>query len=527
MDDFITSVLSDLIAGLIGTASISLAVIVWSKACPERARGWVKAAAWPIVTFVFFALTASVAILRNATGPMAAGLGFALAAATAAFLLYRLGPRRFRETGRALRTKLWPLLAGLFFLTSLYLLLFDVAEVGRADPVVVAIDLTPEELVEFREVLDELEPELGCKIELHWAPQERQLDRLRTMIRTGAVRWDVVAFDNVLAGAVVQAGVVDDLGALLPGMGTKIPSLVPAVQPLITAGEDGVVRFAPLRANVKVGFYDKEAFAGKSPPTTLEELAAGELPALADGRLVIQGRPGRVAALSLFEAIGGDPRRLSRRALAVDLENLRRLRPSLHPESSRAHYELVNELLIDGQVHLACNWSYAYRRVIEQEGRSEVGVYPGWQRTHILGGEILAIPRSAPHPERATRLIELLLSLRTQRALAAKLRWIPVRLDAHDALPKELSAAVRVALSRAAIRPTTPDWPDIEQALARSFEVLMGPGEPDHDVVLAMLQGEQHSAGAGIRATPNEPSSRASFSRGGNLVIESPKNPAR
>ncbi|MGE3821759.1 MAG: extracellular solute-binding protein, partial [Isosphaeraceae bacterium] len=116
-------------------------------------------------------------------------------------------------------------------------------------------------------------------------------------------------------------------------------------------------------------------------------------------------------------------------------------------------------------------------------------VYPGWQQAHVLGGELLAIPRGAPNPRCAARLIDLLLSTRAQRALAEKLRWVPARVDAHDALPPELAAAVRAALARAVVRPPTTDWANLERGLTQAFEMLMGPEEPRPDALVAVVRG--------------------------------------
>ncbi len=315
MGDLFRSIFSDIIAGLIGTGVVSLAVLVWSKVGPKEGRGWVRTLAWPIAAFVFFALTASVAIYRNATGPLAAGLALAVGSASLVIVLFRFGPARVRQAGRSILGWAWPLLAGLFCLTSLYLLLFDAGAGGRPARLVVAIDLAPEELILFREVLDDLEPELGCEIELQWVPQDRQLDRLRAMADAGDVRWDLVAFDNALAGAVVDSGLVADLDPLPDGLGVRVGPLVPALHRLTAAGGDGRVRLVPLRVNLKLGFYRKAAFAGRELPGSLSEVAAlGWV--TGGGRVILQGRPGRGAATTLHEAIGMDPHRLGRRPFA-------------------------------------------------------------------------------------------------------------------------------------------------------------------------------------------------------------------
>ena len=120
-----------------------------------------------------------------------------------------------------------------------------------------------------------------------------------------------------------------------------------------------------------------------------------------------------------------DPHRLGRRPFADLVAGSGGSAP---PRSTRGmcrrDSEVVNELLIDGRIDLACNWTYAYRKVIEEAGRTDIGVYPGWQRAHVLGGEVLAVPRGAANAECAARLIDLLLTTGPSGP-CGRLRWIP------------------------------------------------------------------------------------------------------
>ena len=75
-----------------------------------------------------------------------------------------------------------------------------------------------------------------------------------------------MAFDNALAGAVVDSGLVADLDPLPDGLGGRVGPLVPALHRLTAAGGDGRVRLVPLRVNLKLGFYRKGSLRRPGTP---------------------------------------------------------------------------------------------------------------------------------------------------------------------------------------------------------------------------------------------------------------------
>ena len=90
------------------------------------------------------------------------------------------------------------------------------------------------------------------------------------------------------------------------------------------------------------------------------------------------------------------------------------------------------------------------------------------------------MPKGAPHPELAVKLIELLLSQETQEKLVNRLRWPPMRLDAYGTIEQDIAPyfeAVRDALSRAEARPNVPQWAVVEEILHDAFEGLVLNGE--------------------------------------------------
>jgi hypothetical protein len=94
---------------------------------------------------------------------------------------------------------------------------------------------------------------------------------------------------------------------------------------------------------------------------------------------------------------------------------------------------------------------------------------------------VLAIPRGAPHPERAIKLIELLVAKQTQLTLANRLFWAPVRQDVYAELAsqegrQEHFQVIREALRTAVVRPTTPEWGMVEEVLSDALQEVLRQG---------------------------------------------------
>ena len=162
---------------------------------------------------------------------------------------------------------------------------------------------------------------------------------------------------------------------------------------------------------------------------------------------------------------------------------LKELEPYLAPEYVETRFDTANELLIDDEVYLVSNWTYGFKVVVKDAGKKEIKVYSGWNgpesEVHVLGGDVLSIPKDSPHPNQAIKLIELLLSKKIQKILASRLCWPPVRQDVYDEIPDELNPYFQVvndALSTAVIRSTMPQWTLVERMLDHTFGELIRKG---------------------------------------------------
>ena len=484
--------LSDLIAGLVGAAILAALALSFNKIGSKRSKAWankLRRIGWPLIAFVFLATSLSSAILRGEAVHSAAVFGAVLVLVIASILLFRLGPTQLRNRLSRIRAHIWPILTGLFLLTTILLLFVGSRGTIYSERIVFVVDLADEEMMEMRDILDELEAELGAEIFLMGVDSSYYIARLDRMVASGNVKWDLIALDNNMTAILAVKGLVEDLSNYGDYNELVPQSLLPSVRPLLEF--EGRFYFAPFRPNVKIAFYNEPKFEqyGLRPPMTWEELlevARVFYEKEGVGRVAIQGYPGPATAVTVFEfimAAGGDPMSLddsgSREAFAF----LQKLEPYLAPEYVETRFDTANGLLIDEEVYLVCNWTYGIKIVVEDAGKSEIKAYSGWRgpqgEVHVLGGDVLAVPKGAPNANKAVKLIELLLEKNTQKEMLSRLRWLPVRFDAYEGVSPELAPyfkAVNEALSFAVLRPTTPQWPIVESVLDSAFEGLVREG---------------------------------------------------
>src|SRR5690606_1493213 len=172
-----------------------------------------------------------------------------------------------------------------------------------------------------------------------------------------------------------------------------------------------------------------------APPRTWDEL-----------RAVARAHPGRIGfkaaryegltcdLLPFVWSAGGDGTRFddagARDAFALFAE----LAPAVNPQSAVFKEATIVEAMARGEIVLHLNWPFAIS-VLASQGlapeRVRSAPLPAGPRGRatVLGGGYLAIPRHAPHPEKALRLAQYLLSRDVQQRLGRELGWFSPRRD--------------------------------------------------------------------------------------------------
>jgi trehalose transport system substrate-binding protein len=516
--DLVPSVISDLIAGLAATGIVASGALVARKVAWGTAQRFANLLGWPLVASVFFGVSLLSAFLRGAWLERLVVLGIVLAL-TASVMLLRFGPERLhlsapatvQPLARFVRTYPWRILTTIFFLTTITLLALNLTNSSSSPPgerITFVVSLDDTEMLVFRDILDELEPELGAEIFLMNVDCSRYVSRLDKMRAAGDMKWDLIAVDNNMLGVLAAKDLVEELPADEEYVELVPDSLIMSLRGLLTF--EGTFYFVPFRPNVKIAFYSEEKFAqyGLEPPKNwdqLVEVARVFKEKEGVGRVAIQGEPGAAAAVTFFEFVtawGGDPLTLDDDGSREAVTFLKQLEPYLAPEYKETTFNTANEFLIDDVVYLVDNWTFAIGVVVEDAGKKEIKAYSGWGgpegEVHVLGGDVLAVPKGAVHADTAIELIKLLVSKETQQALLSRLRWLPVRLDAYYGVSPEIAPyfeAVKDAMSRAEVRPTEPQWTLAENILDTAFQGLIRDGEDIADL-------EKHSAM--LREIPSE-----------------------
>jgi trehalose transport system substrate-binding protein len=483
--------LKALAISLATTGVVALLVAVFRRIGPQRLKRWaliLHQRGWPFLTMVFFVTALIVGIFRRGGWWLAVVLaGLSVLTLVLVAILYKYGHAKIRNLLQRAWPHRWIILSGVLGLTIVAFLTMPEA-FARRERIVFVVDLDHHEMVGLREVLYEIEPQLKAKVFLMNVDSGRHIECLHKMTATGAkMKWDLVAVDNNILSILEKRQLVEDLSKQRPYDELIPMELLCPVRPLIREDREGRYYFAPFRANVKIAFYNENKFVhGRKPPKTWGDLldVARFFKDREDvGRVAIQGYPGKACAVTLYEfikAAGGNPCMLNDDGSKEAFKFMKELESNLVTKHAEVTFNTANELLVDEDVYLVSNWTYAIKVVVEDAGMKHIKAYSGWggpeREFHVLGGDVLAIPKGAERKELAVKLIELLLSRETQEKLVCRLCWPPVRRDAYGKIPPELSRYfehVKEALDEAQHRPICPEWLLIEDVLAKAYKDLV------------------------------------------------------
>lgn len=376
-------------------------------------------------------------------------------------------------------------------------------------PLRVVMGLAEAEWRAVREaVIAPFEQETGVRVlpvQMEAADLVRQLD---AQVQAGAVSIDLFTQDNNQLAPLVARGLVEDL--------TPYAELIPAETPAsLRAGLefDGRLYFLPYRPNVQITYYlaDHLAAHGLAPPRTWDELlTVARTLAVREkfGRVVIQGVPGGPLGVVVTEFLwqgGGDPLDLTAPGSVRAFEFLQQLEPYLSPVYRTAKFDTINTYLASETAYLGQNWPFGAEVIVRQYRKRGVGAYSGWAgpagEVHVLGGEVIGIPRGAPNRELALRFARHLMARPVQEALLARLGWPPMREDAFGAVAawqEPFFAAVQAALRQARPRPNVVYWGEVERVLGEAFRDVVIDKQPAAPT-LARYQAEIEQARAAAR----------------------------
>jgi trehalose transport system substrate-binding protein len=312
--------------------------------------------------------------------------------------------------------------------------------------------------------------------------------KLVAMHRAGRMQVDLITQDVLLLPPLVDAGTMEDLSAYQ----REIPPT--ALPQLVQVGTfNGAIYFMPYRPNVQIAYYHETKFAtyGLQPPRTWDELLAVAQRFKAEegiGRVLLHGTLDLNTATHVAEfiwAAGGDPLVLNDQGNVQAFAFLQQLAPFLAPETRRANWNTTNTFLATESVYLARNWPFGVHLIVQQAGKTQIKAYAGWHgpvgEAHMLGGEMIGIPKGAPHPELALEFMRYLMSKPVQESLVSTLGWPSFRSDAYGTIEPWQTpyfAAVQEALRLARPKPQVTNWAEVARALSGAFREIVYEGQP-------------------------------------------------
>jgi class 3 adenylate cyclase/ABC-type glycerol-3-phosphate transport system substrate-binding protein len=349
-------------------------------------------------------------------------------------------------------------------------------------PLRILTGLSHEELPVFEELLTTFGQRHGLTVTLENVHWRQALSMLKQ--EQGAI--DLITFDiNGARFDLVHNDLVEDLS----GVKGLLPSLMhPVMLKSLDVNEQRF--FLPFRPNVRLVFVNRKQLAELSadrPETWADVLEVAKRWYARDGepRVVVEGgeADAPLLLLELIRSAGGDPCNVLHPQSQAAVQLLRELWPYVSPTSARVDWQTASAFLLSESVYVARNWAFALSLMHEagQERAQDFEVYAGWRwaqnskPSHLLGGELLALPKRAPHKEIALKLLRFLTSKEAQADLVKKLSWPPMRLDGMGVL-EEWQQRYQAAITRA-LRDAEPVpaywWPAMQPLYARMFTTIV------------------------------------------------------
>ncbi len=286
---------------------------------------------------------------------------------------------------------------------------------------------------------------------------------VQAAVKGGSPGTTLVGLDNLVVGELIYTNSLMDLSSHLSAI--EPAGFISSAQNMVNYEQQvyNATYFIPFRSNIPLTFYSKMAFnaAGiTAPPNTTAQLltdAAALKSAGYTNPIMIQGS-GRDASnpTELYQWIvqfGGNPFLLNDTGSLQTFQYLWNLSQYFHPSYSQAYWGTYVGLSSGQYQILDYQWPYVYNLLTNATlGMNEttLGVYPGpagpVNSNHILGGDVLVIPKGATNLDAIVKFANFLLSATPQKQMLTTLSWVAVNSEAYTNLPANFSAVGQALL---------------------------------------------------------------------------------
>lgn len=344
----------------------------------------------------------------------------------------------------------------------------------------------------------------GVQVDPFDVRPEQLVSTLEAQTLAGDVRIDVFGQDNLALAQLVERDLVMDLSEFEDDIDTAIH------QSLIDAGKfDGKLYFMPYRPNVQIAYYNIEKFEqyDLQPPMTWDELldvAKTFYEEEGSGKALFKSwgaAPTMTQAFEYIVSAGGDPLEFNDEGNKAFFRFMQELWPYLSPDHVTAKWDTSNEALATGSAYIMQNWPFGVPVIADTLGfgRENLGTYSGWagpvREAHVIGGEVMGVPRLSNQPDLAMDFIEFLQSKEVQEILASEMAWPSVRDDAFGEVPDWLQPhfdSISDAIAEGIFRPNVPYISDYQELFNEAYTRILVGGE-DIDTVLDEMHGRMQA----------------------------------
>lgn len=344
----------------------------------------------------------------------------------------------------------------------------------------VVMGLAEEEWKVFREdIFPAFEKQNRCRIKPFQVEAGDFPKKLEAMAQAGKMAVDVFSQDNMRLAVLVNKELVEDLSHYEKSIPVEV---LPAMRDV--GMFNGKLYFMPYRPNVQIAFYNEKRFreAKLSLPKTWDELldvSRAFKKKRGTGKVGFKAWGNGPTTAQVYEFIvsaGGEPLSFNDEGCVKAFTFLKKIYPYLSPDSKKAKWDTTNTYLANESFYLAQNWPFGIHVVIKDYGKKEIKTYSGWKgparKAHVIGGEVLGIPKGAKNKELALAFIKYLQSKDVQEKLAARLGWPSIRGDAYENIEDWLKPhyhAVKEALKHGIYRPNVLYWDEFDKLLNEAF----------------------------------------------------------
>jgi trehalose transport system substrate-binding protein len=152
----------------------------------------------------------------------------------------------------------------------------------------------------------------------------------------------------------------------------------------------------------------------------------------------------------------------------------------LNPETKKANWNTTNTFLSNDTLFLARNWPVGMQVIVQQNRKTNIQAYATWAGpagcATLIGGDVIAITKRAPHQELALQFAGYFMSREVQTLLMTELGWPPIRSDALGRVPawqQGFFKAIMEALRYGHYRPAIMGWSAVEKYVNLAFKDIV------------------------------------------------------